>query len=330
MTKTVRFHEVGGPEVLKLVDVEVPKPGPGEVRIRVKAVGLNRAEAMYRSGGYIQKAVFPAQLGYEAAGEIEAVGEGVKEFKPGDKVSVVPAFHFKDYGMYGELVLAPARAVVKHPESLTWEEAAATWMQFVTAWGALIDIAKLSQGDAIVIPAASSSVGLAAIQTALSVGALPIALTRTGKKVAELNEAGAAHVIATEEQDLVQAILKITDGKGARVVFDPVGGPDFAKLAQATKTNGIIFLYGLLSSAPAPFPAFEVLGRHLTIRGYELFEVTTDDQRLANAKRFIVDGLASGVLRPRIGKTFPLSQIVEAHRYMEANAQIGKIVVTVP
>jgi NADPH:quinone reductase-like Zn-dependent oxidoreductase len=330
MTKTVRFYKAGGPEVLKLVDVEVPRPGKNEVRIRVKAIGLNRAEAMYRSGGYIHQPVFPAQLGYEAAGEIEAVGEGVKEFAPGDKVSVVPAFHFKDYGMCGESVLAPARAVVKHPESLSWEEAAATWMQFVTAWGALIDIAKLSKGDAIVIPAASSSVGLAAIQTALSVGARPIALTRTGKKVAELIEAGATHVIASEEQDLVREILNLTDGKGARVVFDPVGGPDFAKLAQATKTNGIIFLYGLLSSLPAPFPTFEVLGRHLTIRGYELFEVTTDDQQLANAKRFIVDGLASGVLRPRVGKTFPLSQIVEAHRYMEANAQIGKIVVTVP
>jgi NADPH2:quinone reductase len=148
--------------------------------------------------------------------------------------------------------------------------------------------------------------------------------------VAELNEAGATHVIVTEEQDLVQEILNVTGGKGARVVFDPVGGPDFAKLARAAETNGIIFLYGLLSSTPAPFPAFEVLGRHLTIRGYELFEVTTDDQRLANAKRFIVDGLASGVLRPLVGKTFRLNQIVEAHRYMEANAQIGKIVVTVP
>ncbi|MBV8100640.1 MAG: zinc-binding dehydrogenase [Verrucomicrobia bacterium] len=100
--------------------------------------------------------------------------------------------------------------------------------------------------------------------------------------------------------------------------------------AKATKTNGIIFLYGLLSSAPTPLPAFDVLGRHLAIRGYELFEVTTDDQRLANAKRFIVDGLASGALRPLVGKTFPLNQIVEAHRYMEENAQIGKIVVTVP
>jgi NADPH:quinone reductase-like Zn-dependent oxidoreductase len=144
MSKSVRFYEAGGPEVLKLVEVEVLRPGQNEVRIRVKAIGLNRAEAMYRSGSYIQRPVFPAQLGYEAAGEVEAVGEGVKEFAPGDKVSVVPAFHFKDYGMYGELVLAPARAVVKHPETLAWEEAAATWMQFVTAWGALIDIAKLS------------------------------------------------------------------------------------------------------------------------------------------------------------------------------------------
>lgn len=328
MPRSVRFHEVGGPEVLKIESVATPVPGSGQVRIRVKAIGLNRAEAMYRSGAYVQEPVFPAQLGYEAAGEIDAIGPDVAGFAAGDRVSVIPAFDFADYGLYGELVLAPARATVKHPSTLSWEEAAATWMQYITVWGALIDLAKLGRGDVLLLPAASSSVGLAAIQIAHHVGAMPIALTRTSAKTAELKEAGAAHVIATEEQDLVAEVMRLTVGEGARVVFDPVGGPTFAKLAEATAVGGILFVYGALSPEPTVLPVLAVLGRHLTIRGYELFEVTGDDIKIEAVKRFIIDGLASGVFRPKIAKTFPFNQIVEAHRYLESNAQVGKVVVT--
>jgi NADPH:quinone reductase-like Zn-dependent oxidoreductase len=202
-------------------------------------------------------------------------------------------------------------------------------MQYLTAYGALIDIAGLKSGDAIVIPAASSSVGLAAIQLANKVGAVPIALTRGSSKRQALSNAGAAHVIATGEEDLVKEILRLTDGKGARVVFDPVGGPTVAKLAQATAQLGILFLYGALSTEPTPLPLFDVLGRWLTIRGYVMMEITSDPKRLDRAKGFINDGLADGSLKPLIAKTFPLEEIVDAHRYLESNQQIGKIVVTV-
>lgn len=329
MSRTVRFHKTGGPEVLTIEDVHVPAPAAGEVRIRVKAIGLNRAESMFRAGAYVQEPVFPAQLGYEAAGEIEAIGPGVEGFAIGDAVSVIPAFGFAEYGMYGELVLAPARAVVKHPANLGFAEAAAVWMPFTTVWGALVDIAKLGKGDTVLLPAASSSVGLAAIQTALSVGAVPVALTRTSAKSAELIAAGAAHVIATEEEDLVARVMAITDGQGARVVFDPVGGPTFARLAEATALGGIMFVYGALSPDPTPLPVLQILGRHITIRGYELFEVSTDDEKIERVKAFTVAGLASGAFKPQIARTFPLEEIVEAHRYLESNAQVGKVVVTV-
>lgn len=329
MSKSVRFHQVGGPEVLKIETFPIPVPGVGEVRIKTRAIGLNRAEAMYRSGAYVSAPVFPAQLGYEAAGIIDAVGDGVDGFVVGDTVSVIPAFSFAEYGMYGQDVIAPARAVVKHPRSLSWEMAAAIWMPFVTVWGALIDIAKLTKGDVVVIPAASSSVGLAAIQVARYVGALPVALSRTSSKADELKAAGAAHVIATAEQDVTAELLRITDGKGARVVFDPVGGPAFEKLAQATAIGGIIFIYGALSPDATPLPLMAVLGRHLTIRGYELFEVTSRDDKLRLAKEFVLQGLASGHFSPRIARTFPFERIVEAHRFLEANAQVGKVVVTV-
>jgi len=329
MARVVRFHRIGGPEVLQIDTLDVPAPAAGEVRISVKALGLNRAEAMFRWGQYLEEPKLPSKLGYEAAGTVEAVGAGVEGFKVGDAVSTIPAFPQGKYGVYGDVAIVPGAAVAKHPSSLSWNEAAAIWMQYLTAHGALIDIAKLSQGDTLLIPAASSSVGLAAIQIARLVGATPIALTRKDDKRAALTKLGAEHVIATESQDLVAEVKKLTHGKGARVVFDPVGGPTVAKLVSAMAPRGILFQYGALSTEPTPLPLFEVLGKTLTIRGYVLFEITSDRSRLEAAKKFVNDGLASGKLKPVIAKTFPLSEIVAAHRYLESNQQIGKIVVTV-
>src|SRR3954447_12410100 len=248
MAPVVCFHRLGGPEVLQIDQVDVPPPGNGEVQIDVMALGLNRAEAMFRRGQYLEDPKLPARLGYEAAGTVAAVGPGVRGFQVGDAVSTIPAFSLNDYGLYGDLANAPAHAVTHHPASLSWAEAAAVWMQYLTAYGALIDIGKLTKGDTILIPAASSSVGLAAIQIANRVGAVPVALTRGQSKRQALRDAGAAHVITTDEQDLVKEVMGITGGQGARVVFDPVGGPTFNKLVQATARGGVLFLYGALST----------------------------------------------------------------------------------
>jgi NADPH:quinone reductase-like Zn-dependent oxidoreductase len=299
------------------------------VQINIKALGLNRAESMFRQGLYLEEPKFPARLGYEAAGTVAAVGPGVQGFKIGDPVSTIPNFSLNQYGLYGDLANAPSYAVTHHPAALSWAEAAAVWMQYLTAYGAIIDIAGLKSGEFIVIPAASSSVGLAAIQIANKVAATPIALTRGPSKRQALLEAGAAHVIATDEQDLVNEILRITGGKGATIVFDPVGGPTLAKLAKATARLGTIFLYGALSTEPTPLPLFDVLAKWITIRGYVLMEITGDPARLERAKKFVNDGLADGSFKPMIAKTFPLEEIVQAHRYLESNQQIGKIVVTV-
>src|SRR5436305_2204389 len=199
MARVVRFHETGGPEVLRVEQVEIPPPGKGEVQIRIHALGLNRAEVMFRAGQYVSQPRFPARPGYEAAGTVAAIGEGVKGFKIGDAVSVIPGFDLNDYGLYGDLANAPAGLVAHHPPALSWVEAAAVWMQYLTAYGALIDIAGLKAGDTVVIPAASSSVGLAAIQIANKVGATPIALTRGRSKRQTLLDAGAAHVVVTDE-----------------------------------------------------------------------------------------------------------------------------------
>jgi NADPH:quinone reductase-like Zn-dependent oxidoreductase len=327
MSRSVRFHEFGGPEVLKIEDVVVPDPGPKEVRLRIKAIGLNRSEVLTRSGKAATKATLPAQLGLEAAGVIETLGSEVDGLAIGDKVAVIPGEMGRGY--YGELALAPARTLVKIPHTQSWQGAAATWMAFATAWTGLIDIARLSAGHTVLITAASSSTGLAAIQIARKVDATPIALTRSSAKAAALLEAGAAHVIATEEQDLVAEVARLAGGKGADVVFDAVGGPTFERLAEATAIGGLLITYGRLSPDATPLPVAQVLWKDLTVRGFGLPTTIARDDKLAALKQFIGEGLASGALRPIIARTFPFDEIEAAHRYVETGTQVGKVVVTV-
>lgn len=329
MRRVVRFGHHGGPEVLRIEEVALASPAEGEVQIRVQAIGLNRAEALFRRGTYIETPVFPSGLGLEAAGVVTAVGVGVVGFKPEDVVSIIPPTSMGHWPTYGEFINYPAGLVVKHPANLRIEEAAAAWMQYLTAYGALIDIARLGRDDFVVVSAASSSVGLAAIQIAHLVGATPIAVTRTSSKKQALLEAGAAHVVASAEEDLAATLRHITHSKGVRVVLDPIGGPIFEPLTEAMSRGGILIEYGGLSGEPTPFPLQAVLGKMLTLRGYLVHEVIADPHRLAAAKAYIVDGLASGALRPIIARTFEFDRIVEAHRYLESNEQFGKIVVTV-
>jgi len=329
VSRIVRFHKTGGPEVLEIENLDLGAPGPGDVQIRVHALGLNRAESMFRSGAYLETATFPSQIGYEAAGEIEAIGPGVKGLSVGDAVSTIPAFSMSRYGVYGDTAIVPANVVAKHPSHLSWSEAAAIWMQYLTAYGALVDLTTINAGDAVIIPAASSSVGLAAIQIVNLLGGISIAATRTSAKRADLLKAGAQHVIVTSEQDLAQEVMTITAGRGAKVSFDPVAGPGLNDLAAAAADEGIIFIYGALSPEPTPYPLFPALAKNLTVRAYTLWSVTRRPDLMEKATKFIVDHLASGALKPVIAKTFPLEQIVEAHRYLESNQQFGKIIVTV-
>jgi NADPH:quinone reductase-like Zn-dependent oxidoreductase len=329
MSRVVRFHEYGEPEVLKIEDISVPSPEPDEVQIAVRAIGLNRAESMFRRNAYLRQAVFPTRLGYKASGTVKAVGSEVHYFKVGDIVSVIPTTDMTRWGTYAELTNIPARNVVKHPQHLSFEEAAASWMQYLTAWGALIDHAKLTSGDFVIVTAASSSVGIAAFQVAKVVGATVIATTRTSAKRDALLKAGADHVIATAEEDVVAKVMEITAGKGARVVFDPVGGPMIELLAGAMAQRGILLEYGALSSEPGTFPQFALLRKGLTFKGYLYIEVVLEDDVLERAKQFIVDGLANGKLKPLISRTFPFERIQEATRFLESNEQIGKVVVTI-
>ena len=327
--KIVRFHRTGGPEVLQLDELPLPEPAAGEVRLRVKAIGLNRAEVLFRMGRYLVQPILPSKIVYEASGTVEAAGPDVDPSWIGKTVSTVPAFLASAYGVYGEVAIVPVSAIAEYPGRLSYEEGTSIWMQYLTAYGALIHQGRLAKGDFVLITAASSSVGIAAIELARAEGAIAIATTRTSKKKAELLALGAAHVIATEEEDLAARVDEITSGQGARIVFDPIAGKGLAALAAAAAPHGVIFEYGALAAGPTPFPLLSVLGKQLTIKGYMLFELVGDPAAFPVARQYVYDHLASGAFKPRIARTFPLAEIVEAHRYMESNEQIGKIVVTV-
>lgn len=328
MTRSVRIHEFGNADVLHIEDVEIGEPGVGEVRLRIHAIGLNRTEITLRSGRSPIKPALPSAIGFEAAGIIEALGPEASGVAVGDRVALVPAYGAGQYSLYGEVALAPARALVAIPENVTFVDAAATWAAFGTAWGGLVSVGALEAGQAVLISAASSSVGLAAIQIANRLGARPIALTRTSAKRQELADHGAKAVIATTEQDLVAEVKRLTAGKGAELVFDPVGGPGFATLAKATAVNGKLVLYGTLDARPTEIPPFDIFVRDLTVRGLALTTLTRDDAKLAALKAFVSSGLTDGALRPVIARTFAFDDIAAAHRFIEAGEQVGKIVVT--
>ena len=326
--KIVRFHQTGGPEVLQLDELPLPEPASREVRLRVKAIGLNRAEVAFRLGRYGVPPTFPSKIGYEASGIVEAVGPDVDAGWIGKTVSTVPAFSMAQYGTYGEVAIIPVHAIAEYPQHLSFEEGTSIWMQYLTAYGALILQGHLAKGDFVLITAASSSVGIAAIEMVRAEGGISIATTRTAQKKAELVALGADHVIVTDEEDLAARVNEITSGKGARIVFDPVGGKGLEALAAAAAESGIIFEYGALATEPTPFPLFSALRKHLTIKGYTLFEVVSNATAFPVAKKYVFDHLTAGDFKPRIDKVFPLAEIAEAQRYMESNAQIGKIVVT--
>ncbi|WCB91831.1 2-haloacrylate reductase [Baekduia alba] len=330
MTKTVRFHEIGGPEVLRLEDLESGDPGPGEVRIRVEAIGVNRAEAIFRRGQYIEPvAQFPSRLGAEAAGVIEALGPGVAGFEEGQAVSVVPAFSQNDYGVYAERAIVPATALVPRPDGVDAVSGAAVWMPYLTAYGAMVEVGATRAGDTVVVNAASSSVGLAAIHTANRVGATPIAVTRTRAKRERLLQEGAAAVIVSDEEDVAARVLALTDGRGAEHVFDAVAGSGVVALAGAVAAGGTLVLWGAQSGEPTPYPGFDLGMPALSLRTFTVHEITRDPKRMRRATAFVTSGLRTGAFRPVVDREFPLEEIVRAHEHLESNTHFGKIVVTV-
>lgn len=322
--RTIRFLQTGSPEVLQLDTVELVPPEPNDVLVRVAAIGVNRVDVLQRSGASKGAGVtLPAGIGMEAAGTVESIGPAVTTFAVGDKVNLLPGMTQLAFGAYCDFLLVPASALVGQPPSLSFEQGAALWTAHLTAYAPLVEIARVGPRDSVLINAASSSVGLAAIGITLALGATPIAITRTQDKVEQLLKLGAAHVIVSGQEDVAVRTKELTGGAGARVAFDPVGGPAIAALLDAVATDGILVLYGVLSGQATPLP-FCVLGRNLTVTGYAL-DINRNAGRRVRALDFIQREVASGTLTTPIAQTFPLSEAARAHATMESNQHIGKL-----
>lgn len=328
MSRVVRFYRLGGPEVLQIETRETPTPGADELLIKVEAIGLNRADVMFRTGQYLEKATLPSQLGFEAAGTVLACGQDATRFQPGDAVGTLPGFDLSKYGVYADHIVIPQTYALRQPDGLSHIQAAGLWMAYLTAYGGLIEAGRLQEGESVVISAASSSVGLAAIQIARQMGAHVIATTLTSAKRDELLKAGAHAVIATQEESLSERLHELTGGR-LNCAFDAVGGPQVVDLADAMTVGGRIVIHGALSPDSTPFPLKLALKKSLSFRGYVYTEVTANPDALARAQGFISEGISVGALRPHIDRTFTLDEVVQAHEYLQSNQQFGKVVMIV-
>ena len=330
MPKTVQFHELGTADVLKIEDLPVCEPEPGEVLIQVAAFGINRSEVQMRTGEYpLIDAQLPSGLGKEAVGFIKAVGADVNDFAVGDRVATLPCFDMSQYSVYAEQAIVPAYSLVRPPESLSETVATAVWQQYLTAYGPLVLYSNLCEGDVVLITAATSSVGTGAIQMAKMMGAKVIATTRSGEKVQALLDAGADHAVATSIENLVERVHDITNGEGAKVILDPISGPILEELVACARHRGTVFLYGKLDDRPTVFPLVDAMTKGVAVQGYTLWEIVNDEKAKEQAVSDINTWTGEGSLMPRIDRVFELDDIVEAHRYMESNQQVGKIVVRV-
>ena len=337
MSKIVQFAEFGGPEVLRFNDIDLGKPKAGEVKLAVKAIGLNRADALIRQNLYIETPQLPSRLGYDAAAEVIAIGPGVTSVSIGDQVLTIPTFSQAKYGIYGEEAIVPENACWPWPKSLSSESAACVGVQYTTVYFAFQNVAHIMPGDTVLLTAATGGVGIAAIQVAKEMGAIVIATTRKPDKMKALTDAGADHVVITDEEDLAERVKSITAGKGVKMVFDPIAGKMIPILLDCLSPNGKCLVYGILDMSAPVVPMLPILSKNLTLSGYTVFAFTgypsmgmpQQTEAVEAAKAFLVPRLADGRLKPLVSETFKLEQVVDAHRSLESNNQTGKIVLLV-
>ena len=330
MDRIAQFSELGDPDVLEIIETPAAHPAAGEVQIAMKAAGLNRAELLFLAGQYLVDPVLPSPLGFEGAGEVIAMGTGTGRFKPGDRVAITPAFKQDAYGVLGTRINIPETALEPIPDGVSYQDAAAFWMAFGTAYGLLVlrGGLKAGAGQAVVLNAASSSVGTVAFQIIAAHDGTSIALTRTQDKVAGLKQAGADHVIVTDETDTVARIMDITKGQGFDIGLDAVAGPDGETLANAAGFEARIVVYGLLSGTPSLTPFYPMVNKGVSVSGFHLSWHMLDwPERRRIAVDHLNEGLASGVYRPLIDRSFAFDALQDAYRHLASNTQLGKIIV---
>ena len=319
MAKAVRFHETGGPEVLRVEEVTVGDPGVGEVRIRHEAVGCNFADTYFRSGYY--PAQLPAGIGVEGAGVIEAVGEGVTGFASGDRV----AYNGSPLGAYSEARIMPAAPLFKLPDAISFEDAAASTMRGLSAtyWLAKTNPA-MKAGDTILLHAAAGGVGLLAIQLAKLMGLRVIGTVSSEEKAAKARAAGCDEIIFYRREDVAARVKELTDGAGVTTVFDSVGKDTFEGSMKSLKRRGVLVACGTASGPFPPIDAYQLLMQgsvYVTRPGFA--DYYGDPAERAELSKLWFDHLAAGRVKVEIGQRFALDDCVAAHEALESGQTIG-------
>jgi NADPH:quinone reductase-like Zn-dependent oxidoreductase len=326
MPRVVVFDEFGGPDVMHVVEEPAVAPTAGEIRVRIEAFAVNPLDQMMRSGASPAPVPLPhARLGIEGTGVVDALGPEVTGLEIGDPVILTAIPDANVRGSYAEYTTVPASRVIARPAGLAITEAAAIWVAYSTAYGALVEKAGMRPGDHVLITAASGGVGRAAMQIANQIGAVPIAVTRHTAKKDDLLAAGAAAVVATDQMDVAEVVRRHTGGAGADIVLDLVTGPGQQDLLEAARPDGTLVAAGFLDPRPTPVPASTAL----MIFPYRSFEHTLDDVVVKRMAAFLNAGVRLGALRPAIDRVFTLDDVAEAHRHLEKGLHAGKIVVTV-
>ena len=329
-TRAVRFHELGGPDVLRFEDVELAPLQADELLYEVSAFGLNYGELVIMKGKHAFQPPLPAVIGFESVGVVKEIGSEVTDYKPGDRImTMVQAPPFG--GVASELAVASEYSVSPCPVELSDELACAIWAQYLTAYFGLVVEAGIKMDDFVLVTAASGHAGMGAMELAKIAGATVIGTTRTHEKADLLREYGADHVIVTDEQDVSAEIIRITSGRGVRIVYDAISGSFIPRYADGLAMNAVVLLYGLLSEDPAVLPLQSLARSMANVRVYSVLSHTGKEnkQALHAARDFILQLVLEGRLRPKIDSCFKFEDLVDAYKYMDAGKHIGKIVVRI-
>jgi putative PIG3 family NAD(P)H quinone oxidoreductase len=322
--RTIVVSRFGGPEVLSLVERDRPEPTRGEVRVRVRAAGVNRADIVQRIGRYPAPSDAPADvLGLEFAGEVESLGTGATAWKVGDRV-----FGLVGGGAYAEALVTHERLLAAIPASMSFTDAAAAPEAFITAYDAMIVQGKLAMGETVLVHAAGSGVGTAAIQLARLSGAHSIGTARSAQKLERARELGLDHGIAVTGPAFANEVMRLTSGRGVEVVLELVGGDYLREDLASVTSEGRVILVGLMAGASTTLDLGTVLRKRVTVRGTVLRSRPLE-QKLDAMQAFVrhvVPLLAKGALRPVVDRVLPLADAAAAHTYVEQNQSFGKVV----
>jgi NADPH2:quinone reductase len=315
--RAIQFDQTGGPEVLKLVDVPEPEPRPGQVRVRHEAIGINFIDTYHRKGLYPVK--LPCIPGGEAAGVVDAVGEGVTRLKMGDRVAYAGGF-----GAYAEANVFAADRAVKIPEGVDTRTAAAALLKGMTVEALIRRTYPVKAGETVLVHAAAGGVGQVMTQWLKAIGAVVIATVGSEAKAARARELGADHVILYRDQDVAAEVGRITDGKGVPVAYDSVGKDTFEATLKSLSRRGLFVSFGNASGPPPPVEAARLMrGGSLFFTRPTLGDYVAAPEELDASAAALFDMVASGKVKIEIGQTFPLAEARQAHEALESRATIG-------